>query len=72
VRISYWPMTPKKLQQTNRLDWVFKLLLLFTIETKTDAGTKKHACALVSVLEEYKGHRRPGIHWHKKHCGSKT
>jgi hypothetical protein len=23
---------------------------------------KKHACAFVSVLEEYKGHRRPGLH----------
>jgi hypothetical protein len=83
MRISCWPMTPKKLQQTNRQDWVFirppgisegafqlridniwfcKLLLLFTIETKTDAGMKKHACAFVSVLEEYKGHRRPGLH----------
>ena len=86
MRISSWPMTPKKLQQTNRhcrsqQDWVFirppgisegafqlridniwfcKLLLLFTIETKTDAWMKKHACAYVSVLEEYKGHRRSG------------
>jgi hypothetical protein len=42
--------------------WFCKLLLLFTIETKTDAGMKKHACAFVSVLEEYKGHRRPGLH----------
>jgi hypothetical protein len=24
--------------------------------TKTDAGMKKHACAFVSVLEEYRGH----------------
>ena len=83
MRISCWPMTPKKLQQTNRQDWVFirppgisegafqlridniwfcKLLLLFTIETKTDAGMKKHECAFVSVMEEYKGRRRPGLH----------
>jgi hypothetical protein len=79
--ISCWQMTPKKLQQTNRQDWVFisplgisegavqlqidniwfcRLLLLFTIETKTDAGMMKHACAFVSVLVEY--HRRPDLH----------
>jgi hypothetical protein len=23
MRISCWPITPKKLQQTNRQDWVF-------------------------------------------------
>ncbi len=39
-----------------------KSLLLFTIETKTDAGMNKHVCAFVSVLEEYKSHRRPGLH----------
>ena len=32
------------------------------IETKTDAGMKKHECAFVSVMEEYKGRRRPGLH----------
>jgi hypothetical protein len=42
--------------------WFCKLLLLFTIETKTDAGMKKHACAFVYVLEEYNDHRRPGLH----------
>ncbi len=42
--------------------WFGKLLLLLTIETKTDARMKKHACAFVSVLDEYKGHRRPGLH----------
>ena len=46
--------------------WLCILLLLFTIETKTDgwsdAGMKNHACAFVSVLEEYKGHRRTGLH----------
>jgi hypothetical protein len=83
MRISCWPTTPKKLQQTNHQDWVFirpsgisegafqlridniwfcKLLLLFPIETKTDAGMKEHACAFVSVLEEYKDHRRPVLH----------
>jgi hypothetical protein len=42
--------------------WFCKLLLLFTIETKTNDGMKKHARAFVSVLEEYKGHRHPGLH----------
>jgi hypothetical protein len=37
-----------------------KVLLLFSIDTKTDAGMKTHECAYVSVLEEYKGHRKPG------------
>jgi hypothetical protein len=41
--------------------WFCKLLLLFKIDTMTDAGMKKHDCAFVSVLEEYNGHRRPGI-----------
>ncbi len=41
------------------------LLLLSSqlkFETKTDAGIKKHAFAFVSLLEEYKRHRRPGMH----------
>jgi hypothetical protein len=42
--------------------WFCKLLLLFTVETKIDAGMKKQPCAFVSVLEEYKGHRRPGLY----------
>jgi hypothetical protein len=42
--------------------WFCKLVLLFTIETKSDTGMKQHACVFVSVLEEYKGHRRPGLH----------
>ncbi len=45
-----------------RIDNTWFLLLLFMIETKTDAGIKKHACAFVSVLEKYKGNRRPGLH----------
>jgi hypothetical protein len=41
--------------------WFCKVLLLFTIETKTDAGIKRHTCALVFVLGEYKGRRRSGM-----------
>jgi hypothetical protein len=40
--------------------WFFKLLLLFSIDTMTDAGMKMNECAYVSVLEEYKGRQRPG------------
>ncbi len=42
--------------------WFCKLHLLFTFETKTDAGMKKHARDFVTVLEEYNGYRRPGMH----------
>ncbi len=85
MRISSWPFVPKKLQLSNRQDYVFirlpgisdgafqlridniwfcKLLRLFSIDTMTDAGMKTHECAYVSVLEEYKGHRRPGYILH--------
>jgi hypothetical protein len=40
--------------------WFCKLLLLFSINTMTDTGIKRHECAYVSVLEEYKGCWRPG------------
>ncbi len=81
MRISSWPFVPKKLEQSNRQDYVFirppgisdgafqlrinniwfcKVLLLFSIDTMTDAGMKTHECAYVSVLEEYKGPWRPG------------
>ena len=81
MRISSWPFVPKKLQLSNRQDYVFirppgisdgafqlridniwfcKLLLLFSIDTMTDTGMKTHEYAYVSVLEEYKGHRRSG------------
>ncbi len=81
-------MVPKKLQQTNLLDWVFirppgisdgafqlrmdniwfcKLLLLFKIHTKTDAGMQYRKCAYVSVLEEYKGLRKRGHIMHILH-----
>jgi hypothetical protein len=33
----------------------------------TDTGMKTHECAYVSVLEEYKGHRRPGYILHILH-----
>ncbi len=39
--------------------WFCKLLLLFKIHTKTDTGMQYHDCAYVSVLEEYKGPRKP-------------
>ncbi len=53
-----------QLRIDNISGWLCKLLLLFTIETKTDAGMKKHACAFISRLDEYKSHRRPlaGLH----------
>ncbi len=38
--------------------WFCKVLLLFSIDKKTDAGMKTHECAYVSVLEEYKGSSR--------------
>ena len=40
--------------------WFCKVLFLFQIESKTDLGWKRHSCAVVSVLEEYTGARRPG------------
>ncbi len=40
--------------------WFCKLLPLFKIHTKTDTGIQYHECAYVSVLEEYKGPRKPG------------
>ncbi len=40
--------------------WFCKVLLLFSIDKTTDTGIKMHECAYVSVLEEYKGLRRPG------------
>lgn len=40
--------------------WFCKVLLLFTFETRTDSGIKKHKCAFVSVMWEYEGDQRPG------------
>ena len=40
--------------------WFCKVLLLFSCVSKDDNGSKLHECAYVSVLEEYKGRRRPG------------
>ena len=39
--------------------WFCKVLLLFSCVSKDDNGSKLHECAYVSVLEEYKGRRRP-------------
>jgi hypothetical protein len=44
--------------------WFCKLLLLFEIVSKTDAGLERHACVFLSVMEEYTGvtgYRKPGI-----------
>jgi hypothetical protein len=40
--------------------WFCKVLLRFSIDTMTDKRMQTHECAYVSVLEEYKGHRRSG------------
>ena len=40
--------------------WFCKVLLHFSCVSKDDNGSKLHECAYVSVLEEYKGRRRPG------------
>jgi hypothetical protein len=47
--------------------WFCKLLLLFKIHTKADIGMQYHECAYVSVLEEYKGPRKPGHILHILH-----
>ena len=40
--------------------WFCKVRLLFSCVSKDDNGSKLHEYAYVSVLEEYKGRRRPG------------
>ncbi len=47
--------------------WFCKLLLLFKISTMTDAGTKQHDCAFVSLLEEYTGPRKSVHILHTSH-----
>jgi hypothetical protein len=47
--------------------WFCKLLLLFKIHTKTGTGMQYHECAYVSVLEEYRGPRKPGHILHILH-----
>ena len=47
--------------------WFCEFLLLFKIHTKTDTGMQYLDCAYVSVLEEYKGHRKPGHVLHILH-----
>jgi hypothetical protein len=47
--------------------WFCKVLLLFSIDTNTDTGMKTHECAYVSVMEEFKGCRRPGHILHILH-----
>jgi hypothetical protein len=41
-----------------------KVLLLFSMDMVTDTGMKMHKFAYVSVLDEYKGSRRPGHIFH--------
>ena len=61
------PGTPLATYQL-RMDtvWFCKVLLLFSCVSKDDKGSKLHECAYVSVLEEYKGRRRPGCTNHIK------
>jgi hypothetical protein len=40
--------------------WFCRILLLFSFETETEAGIKRHECAFVSVLWEY-DEGRPGV-----------
>ena len=40
--------------------WFWRVLFLFSLVSQNDQPRKQHDCALVSVLEEYKGRRRPG------------
>lgn len=40
--------------------WFCRVLFLFSMESRNDQGIKRHDCAFVSVLDEYKGWRRPG------------
>jgi hypothetical protein len=40
--------------------WFCKVLFLFSFVSQNDLARKQHDCAFVSVLEEYKGRRRPG------------
>jgi hypothetical protein len=40
--------------------WFCKVLFLFSFVSQNDLARKRHDCAFVSVLEEYKGRRRPG------------
>ncbi len=47
--------------------WFCTLLLLFKIPTKTDTGMQYYECVYVSVLEEYKGPRKPGHILHILH-----
>jgi len=40
--------------------WFCKVLFLFSFVSQNDQKRQQHDCAFVSVLEEYKGRRRPG------------
>lgn len=39
--------------------WYCKVLFLFSFVSRHDVALRRHDCAFVSVLEEYKGSRRP-------------
>jgi hypothetical protein len=40
--------------------WFCKVMFLFSFVSQNDQKRQQHDCAFVSVLEEYKGRRRPG------------
>jgi len=40
--------------------WFCRVLFLFSFESRNHQGIKRHDCAFVSLLEEYRGRRRPG------------
>jgi len=40
--------------------WFCKVLFPFSFVSQNNLARKQHDCAFVSVLEEYKGRRRPG------------
>lgn len=42
--------------------WFCRVLLLFSIQVRTDAGAIQMQCAMVSVMEAYDGRLRAGLH----------
>ena len=48
------------LQIENMHVWFCKVLFPFSFVSQNNLARKQHDCAFVSVLEEYKGRRRPG------------
>ena len=42
--------------------WYCRVLLLFSFSAMTDTGSRSFDCALVSVMDEYKGPLASGDH----------